>query len=61
MITGMNAANAIAFSRILSKTPMINAATIPPIQLAKSQGSRILAFSQDDFSKISLSFPAPAS
>ena len=59
MITGINAASAIDFSKISSKIPIINAAIIPPIQLAKSHGKRLFAFSQDDLSKISLSFPAP--
>ena len=61
MITGINAARAMAFSSKPSKTPMINAAKIPPTQLANSHGNLTLAFSQDDFSSISLSFPAPAS
>ena len=37
----------------------MNAARIPPTQLANNHGSLILAFSQDDFSNISLSLPAP--
>ena len=61
MITGIKAARAMALSKILLNIPMINAAMIPPIQLANNQGKRIRAFSHEDLSKISLSFPAPAS
>ena len=60
IIIGMNAARATVLFSIYSWLPITEAAIIPPIQLAKSQGSRTFAFSQLDFSKISLSFPAPA-
>ena len=59
MITGINAANAIVLFNTSSKIPMIKAAKIPPTQLANSQGTLILAFSHDDFKRISRSFPAP--
>ena len=44
MITGINAARAMAFSSKPSKTPMINAAKIPPTQLANSHGNLTLHF-----------------
>ena len=59
-ITGMNAANATIFASIFSNAPIIEAAPIPPIQLAKSHGNLAFAFSQLDFKRISLSLPAPA-
>ena len=59
MITGIKAANAIVLFNTSSKIPMIKAAKIPPTQLANSQGTLILAFSHDDFKRISRSFPAP--
>ena len=48
------------FSNMCSKTPISDAATTPPIQLANSHGNLVLALSQLDFNKISLSLPAPA-
>ena len=59
IITGMNAASTIVFCSISSKTPIINAARIPPTQLANSHGRRMRALSQEDFKRISRSLPAP--
>ena len=60
IITGINAARARVSFNVLSKKPITAAAQIPPIQLANSQGSLLLALSHEDFISISLSLPAPA-
>ena len=54
VLEGIKAAKAIMFSNMCSKTPISDAATTPPIQLAKSHGNLVLALSQLDFNKILL-------
>jgi len=60
MMMGMNAASTTVFSSTVSKAPIMARAATPPIQLASSQGKRVLAFSYVLFRRISRSSPAPA-